>query len=43
MGSEMCIRDRDSFEVENKQPKRTVYHPSRREREITNIRKELRI
>ena len=35
----------DSFEVENKQPennKRTVYHPNRREREITNIRKELR-
>ena len=32
----------DSFGVEKKQPKRTVYHPSRREREITNIRKELR-
>ena len=32
----------DIFGVEKKQPKRTVYHPSRREREITNIRKELR-
>ena len=29
----------DIFEVEKKQPKRTIYHPSRREREITNIRK----
>lgn len=32
----------DIFRVENKQPQRTVYHPSRREREITNTRKELR-
>ena len=28
--------------MEKKQPKRTVYHPIRREREITNIRRELR-
>lgn len=32
----------DRFGVEKKQPKRTVYQPSRREREITNIRRELR-
>ena len=32
----------DILGVEKKQPKRTVYHPIRREREITNIRRELR-